>query len=98
MSIRIDQEDAVIIGGILGPISRRTIVAPAMGEADCVKASNRLNIGSGEADMETVARSDGLCLIVRRVYHEELSGCGAKQMKSGFSKRRAAPIVARRAS
>ena len=67
--IRIDQESAVIIKCILGAVSRRTIVVPAISEAGGVKPFDR-----GEADMEPVARSDGARLIVRYIHHEELAG------------------------
>src|SRR4030088_2668950 len=77
MSIRIDQEGPVIVRCILGPIPRRTIVAPAMGEADRVKASDRLRIGSAKAHMKPAARSDRPRLVVRRVHYEELGRRGA---------------------
>ena len=77
MPVRINQEGSVIVGRILRSISRRAIVDPAKSEPDRVKVPDRPRIGSGEAHVKPVARSDWLRTVVRCVHHEELGGRGA---------------------
>jgi hypothetical protein len=51
MTVGVQHESAVIVGVIVGPQPRRTIVAPATGERRRVKRIYRLTTGSAEAEM-----------------------------------------------
>jgi hypothetical protein len=86
MPVQIDQEGSEIIGGVLRSVPRRAVVAPTLGEAYRVKAPHRFPIGSGEAHVKSVARSDGPRPVVRCVYHEELRGRGAVANEIGLLK------------
>ena len=51
MTVGVQHESAVIVGVIVAPQPRRTIVAPASGERRRVKRIYRLSTGSAEAEM-----------------------------------------------
>jgi hypothetical protein len=51
MTVWVQHESAVIVGVILGPQPRRTVVAPASSEGRRVKGVYRFAAGSAEAEM-----------------------------------------------
>ena len=51
MTVGVQHKSAVVVGVILGPQPRRTIVAPASSERRRVKGIYRFAAGSAEAEM-----------------------------------------------
>jgi hypothetical protein len=75
MTVGIQHESAVIVGVIVGPQPRRTVIAPASGERRRVKGVQRPSTRSAEAEMRAWNWSFDLGFVGDRKFNTKLTRC-----------------------